>query len=97
MFAPLIPHSPLQAEGSRERFQLISTAYEILKDKEERANYDYMLENPGRYRARGVVITHGYSYLLWVDNVLISIALFVVHSVAFINNLNEKRQFLCVG
>ncbi len=49
----LIPHSPLQAEGSRERFQLISTAYEILKDEEERANYDYMLENPGRYRARG--------------------------------------------
>ncbi len=50
---PLIPHSPLQAEGSRERFQLISTTYEILKDEEERANYDYMLENPGRYRARG--------------------------------------------
>ncbi len=39
--------------GSRERFQLISTTYKILKDEEERANYDYMLENPGRYRARG--------------------------------------------
>ena len=37
----------MQGEGSREKFQLISTAYEILKDEEERANYDYMLDNPG--------------------------------------------------
>ena len=29
-------------------FQLVRTAYEILKDDEERLNYDYMLENPGK-------------------------------------------------
>ncbi|XP_064384401.1 dnaJ homolog subfamily C member 25-like isoform X2 [Halichondria panicea] len=44
------------AEGSRERFQLISTTYEILKDEEERANYDYMLENPEQ------VYRHYYHY-----------------------------------
>ena len=37
-----------KGQGSREKFQLISTAYEILKDEEERTNYDYMLEHPGR-------------------------------------------------
>lgn len=30
-------------------FQLVRTAYEILKDDEERLNYDYMLENPGEH------------------------------------------------
>jgi curved DNA-binding protein CbpA len=29
-------------------FQLVRTAYEILKDDEERLNYDYLLENPSK-------------------------------------------------
>lgn len=29
-----------------EKFQLIATAYEILKDEEQRRDYDYMLDNP---------------------------------------------------
>lgn len=42
--------------GSREKFQLITTAYEILKDEEERTNYNYMLENPEQ------VYRHYYHY-----------------------------------
>lgn len=48
---PRVTVPPLaQAEGSREMFQLIGTAYEILKDEDERTNYDYMLDNPGKWR-----------------------------------------------
>ena len=36
-----------QDPNASEMFQLVRTAYEILKDEEERQNYDYMLENPG--------------------------------------------------
>lgn len=37
----------MQEEGARERFELVSTAYEILKDEDERNNYNYMLDHPG--------------------------------------------------
>ena len=37
----------LQEEGARERFELLATAYEVLRDEEERSNYDYMLDHPG--------------------------------------------------
>jgi len=35
-----------KAEGAADRFRLIATAYEILKDEEQRRDYDYMLDNP---------------------------------------------------
>lgn len=41
---------------AHEKFQLATTAYEILKDDEERANYDYMLDNPDE------VLQHYYKY-----------------------------------
>jgi len=33
-------------EGAAEMFQLIATAYETLRDDEQRKEYDYMLDNP---------------------------------------------------
>jgi DnaJ family protein C protein 25 len=41
---------------AQEKFVEISTAYEVLKDEEERANYDYMLDNPDE------VYRHYYHY-----------------------------------
>ena len=38
-----------QDANASEMFQLVRTAYEILKDDEERLNYDYMLANPGEW------------------------------------------------
>ncbi|XP_064385477.1 dnaJ homolog subfamily C member 25-like isoform X1 [Halichondria panicea] len=72
------------AEGSRERFQLISTTYEILKDEEERANYDYMLENPEQ------VYHHYYHYDLrlvtpQVDiRVVVGVAISVISLVQYL-------------
>ena len=37
----------LQGKDAEEKFQSIATAYEILKDEEQRQDYDYMLDNPG--------------------------------------------------
>ncbi|KAG7298848.1 hypothetical protein JYU34_017302 [Plutella xylostella] len=34
-----------------EKFKEIATAYEILRDEEERSDYDYMLDNPQEYYA----------------------------------------------
>lgn len=45
-----------KAPDAREKFQLLSTAYEILKDEEERTNYDYMLDHPD------MVYRHYYNY-----------------------------------
>ncbi|KAM3960050.1 dnaJ (Hsp40) homolog 8 [Aphomia sociella] len=36
---------------AEEKFKEIATAYEILRDEEERADYDYMLDNPQEYYA----------------------------------------------
>lgn len=36
---------------AEEQFKGIATAYEILKDDESRADYDYMLDNPDQYYA----------------------------------------------
>ncbi|XP_031568138.1 dnaJ homolog subfamily C member 25-like [Actinia tenebrosa] len=33
-------------EGNADKFRLIATAYETLKDPEQRTDYDYMLDNP---------------------------------------------------
>ncbi|XP_041465890.1 dnaJ homolog subfamily C member 25 homolog isoform X2 [Lytechinus variegatus] len=42
--------------GAEERFQAIATAYEILRDEEQRKDYDYMLDNPDE------VYRHYYRY-----------------------------------
>nr|QNJ44839.1 HSP40-3 [Agasicles hygrophila] len=45
-------HRTLEAKKTaEERFKVIATAYEILKDEEARADYDYMLDNPDEYYA----------------------------------------------
>ncbi|KAF7244645.1 hypothetical protein EYD10_09232 [Varanus komodoensis] len=36
-------------EGAQEKFLLIATAYETLKDEETRKDYDYMLDHPEEY------------------------------------------------
>lgn len=36
---------------AEEQFKVIATAYEILKDDEERTDYNYMLDNPSEYYA----------------------------------------------
>lgn len=36
---------------AEEKFKSIATAYEILRDEEARADYDYMLDNPDEYYA----------------------------------------------
>lgn len=38
-------------EIAAENFKTVATAYEILKDDESRADYDYMLDNPDEYYA----------------------------------------------
>ncbi len=36
-----------QEKGARQKFEKVTTAYEVLKDEDERSNYDYMLDHPG--------------------------------------------------
>lgn len=42
----------IQAADAEEKFQSIATAYEILRDEEERENYDYMLDHPGELQCQ---------------------------------------------
>eukprot|EP00057_Strongylocentrotus_purpuratus_P010881 XP_011665355.1 PREDICTED: dnaJ homolog subfamily C member 25 homolog [Strongylocentrotus purpuratus] len=42
--------------GAEEKFQAIATAYEILRDEDQRKDYDYMLDNPDE------VYRHYYRY-----------------------------------
>ncbi|XP_017784531.1 PREDICTED: dnaJ homolog subfamily C member 25 homolog [Nicrophorus vespilloides] len=45
-------HREVEAKAiAEEQFKTIATAYEILKDDESRADYDYMLDNPDAYYA----------------------------------------------
>lgn len=45
-------HRGEEAKAEAEtKFKLVATAYEILKDDEQRTDYDYMLDNPDEYYA----------------------------------------------
>ncbi|XP_053604514.1 dnaJ homolog subfamily C member 25 homolog [Plodia interpunctella] len=48
---PDMHRSPDAKKEAEEKFKEIATAYEILRDDEERADYDYMLDNPQEYYA----------------------------------------------
>ncbi|XP_013192916.1 dnaJ homolog subfamily C member 25 homolog [Amyelois transitella] len=48
---PDLHRTPESKKEAEEKFKEIATAYEILRDDEERADYDYMLDNPQEYYA----------------------------------------------
>ncbi|XP_013139372.1 PREDICTED: dnaJ homolog subfamily C member 25 homolog [Papilio polytes] len=50
-FHPDMHRSPDAKKEAEEKFKEIATAYEILRDDEERSDYDYMLDNPQEYYA----------------------------------------------
>lgn len=50
-FHPDLHRSAEAKEEAEEKFKQIATAYEILRDDEERSDYDYMLDNPHVYYA----------------------------------------------
>lgn len=50
-FHPDLHRTPETKKEAEEKFKEIATAYEILRDDEERADYDYMLDNPQEYYA----------------------------------------------
>ncbi|XP_023943029.2 dnaJ homolog subfamily C member 25 homolog [Bicyclus anynana] len=50
-FHPDMHRGEKEKQEAGEKFKEIATAYEILRDEEERADYDYMLDNPQEYYA----------------------------------------------
>ncbi|XP_028167353.1 dnaJ homolog subfamily C member 25 homolog [Ostrinia nubilalis] len=50
-FHPDLHRDPEAKKVAEEKFKEIATAYEILRDDEERTDYDYMLDNPQEYYA----------------------------------------------
>lgn len=50
-FHPDLHRGEEAKEIAAENFKALATAYEILKDDESRADYDYMLDNPDEYYA----------------------------------------------
>lgn len=50
-FHPDLHRGEEQKKIAEEKFKEIATAYEILRDEEERSDYDYMLDNPQEYYA----------------------------------------------
>lgn len=48
---PDMHRDPEAKKVAEEKFKEIATAYEILRDDEERSDYDYMLDNPQEYYA----------------------------------------------
>ncbi|KAJ0183103.1 hypothetical protein K1T71_001079 [Dendrolimus kikuchii] len=50
-FHPDLHRNPEDKKEAEEKFKEIATAYEILRDDEERSDYDYMLDNPQEYYA----------------------------------------------
>lgn len=51
LYHPDLHRSQEAKEVAAENFKALATAYEILKDDESRADYDYMLDNPDEYYA----------------------------------------------
>lgn len=50
-YHPDLHRDPEAKKIAEEKFKQIATAYEILRDEEERTDYDYMLDNPQEYYA----------------------------------------------
>lgn len=50
-YHPDLHRDPEDKKVAEEKFKEIATAYEILRDDEERTDYDYMLDNPQEYYA----------------------------------------------
>ncbi|XP_061714008.1 dnaJ homolog subfamily C member 25 homolog [Cydia pomonella] len=50
-YHPDLHRDPEAKKVAEEKFKQIATAYEILRDEEERTDYDYMLDNPQEYYA----------------------------------------------
>ncbi|XP_047990163.1 dnaJ homolog subfamily C member 25 homolog [Leguminivora glycinivorella] len=50
-YHPDMHRDPEAKKVAEEKFKQIATAYEILRDDEERTDYDYMLDNPQEYYA----------------------------------------------
>ncbi|CAG9787933.1 unnamed protein product [Diatraea saccharalis] len=50
-YHPDLHRDPDDKKVAEEKFKQIATAYEILRDDEERTDYDYMLDNPQEYYA----------------------------------------------
>ncbi|CAH2243591.1 jg25802 [Pararge aegeria aegeria] len=50
-FHPDMHRGEKEKKEAGEKFKEIATAYEILRDEEERSDYDYMLDNPQEYYA----------------------------------------------
>ncbi|XP_047530877.1 dnaJ homolog subfamily C member 25 homolog [Vanessa atalanta] len=50
-FHPDLHRGEKEKKEAEEKFKQIATAYEILRDDEERTDYDYMLDNPQSYYA----------------------------------------------
>lgn len=50
-FHPDLHRGEEAKKEAEEQFKKIATAYEILRDEEERSDYDYMLDNPQEYYA----------------------------------------------
>lgn len=48
-YHPDMHRSKEDKKKAEEKFKQIATAYEILRDDEDRADYDYMLDNPEEY------------------------------------------------
>ncbi|KAK7099094.1 hypothetical protein V1264_003284 [Littorina saxatilis] len=85
-------------EGATEMFQKVATAYEILRDDEQRTDYDYMLDNPDEY------YSHYYRYYRTRVSPKVDVRLVIVISITVIsiiqylgalNNYNTAISYLC--
>ncbi|KAK7488796.1 hypothetical protein BaRGS_00019931 [Batillaria attramentaria] len=85
-------------EAAQVMFQKIANAYEILRDEEQRADYDYMLDNPEEY------YSHYYRYYRRrvapkVDVRLVIVVTITVISIiqylGALNNYNTALNYLC--
>ncbi|XP_076472054.1 dnaJ homolog subfamily C member 25 homolog [Babylonia areolata] len=85
-------------EKAGEMFTKIANAYEILKDEEQRSDYDYMLDNPEehyshyyRYYRRRVTPKVDVRLVIVVSITVISI----IQYLGALNNYNTAISYLC--